>query len=34
MDHRADVIIEAPSAAAWVVLGERVAHIDQWAGPI
>lgn len=34
MNLRAEVIIDAPSTAAWAVLGERFAHIDQWAGPI
>jgi hypothetical protein len=34
MDLRADIMIEAPSAAAWAVIGERFASIDEWAGPI
>lgn len=30
----AEVSIAAPASAAWTVLGERFAHIGEWAAPI
>jgi Polyketide cyclase / dehydrase and lipid transport len=30
----AEVVINAPAAAAWAVLGERFADIGEWAAPI
>ncbi len=34
MELRADVLMDAPAAAAWAVLGERFGDIGEWAAPI
>jgi Polyketide cyclase / dehydrase and lipid transport len=34
VDLRAEVVIDAPAAAAWAVLGERFGQIGEWAAPI
>jgi hypothetical protein len=34
MELRANVMIDAPAAAAWAVLGERFGDIGEWATPI
>ncbi len=34
MELRVDVVIDAPPAAAWAVLGERFGYIGEWAAPI
>jgi hypothetical protein len=34
VDLRADIVIDAPAAAAWAVLGERFGQIGDWATPI
>jgi hypothetical protein len=34
MELRLDVVIDAPPAAAWAVLGERFGQIGEWASPI
>jgi Polyketide cyclase / dehydrase and lipid transport len=34
MQLRAEVLIDAPAAAAWAVIGERFGDIADWAAPI
>jgi hypothetical protein len=34
VDLRAEVVIDAPAAAAWAVLGAQFGDIGQWAVPI
>ena len=34
MEMRAEVVINAPAADAWAVIGERFGEIGQWASAI
>lgn len=34
MELATEIVIDAPAAATWRVLGERFGHIGEWAAPI